>query len=92
MDLLQQFISKIQNDASIDAHHIAIYTSLYFLWLNRKDEWLEVDKETVMRFAKISSKATYYRKISLLGERSYIGYQPSQANGVPTRIKMITAL
>lgn len=92
IEILKQFYSRIQTDPIIDVWHISLYLSIFNLCSNSKVDWLEVDKETLMALSKISSTATYYRKIGILNKRQYIGYLPSQANGIPTKVKLLSLL
>ncbi|WON93753.1 hypothetical protein [Sphingobacterium sp. UGAL515B_05] len=87
-DLAILFVNKVQNDIAIDTKHIALYMAILFKCINAQKEKIVVDRSELMRLSKISSTATYYRKMAILNHYGYIGYYPSQANDMPTTVEL----
>ncbi|WP_209580823.1 hypothetical protein [Sphingobacterium siyangense] len=87
-DLAILFVNKVQSDISIDTKHIALYMAILFKCVNAQKERIVVDRNELMRLSKISSTATYYRKMAILNHCGYIRYYPSQANDVPTTVEL----
>ncbi|MOA30707.1 hypothetical protein [Sphingobacterium multivorum] len=87
-DLAILFVNKIQSDISIDTKHIALYMAILFKCVVTQKERIVVDRSELMQLSKISSTATYYRKMAILNHCGYIRYYPSQANDVPTTVEL----
>jgi hypothetical protein len=87
-DLVVKFIDRTKMDSAIDTKHIALYLSIIYLCSMARKETIAVNRNELMKLAKISSTATYYRKMAILNESGYVKYNPSQANDVPSTIKL----
>lgn len=87
-DQVVKIIERAQKDSAIDTKHIALYMSIMYLCTIAKRETISADRQELMKLAKISSTATYYRKMAMLNESGYVRYTPSHASDVPTTIKL----
>lgn len=78
LNVLLDFLHKIQSDPAIDAKHIALFIALYKRWVvqNCKNP-IKIKSHLIMEESKISSSATYFKKIKHLHEGEYIDYRPS---------------
>ena len=75
---IARFFLKIKDDNRIGPVHISLFVAIMQLWNdnNFQNPVCVVGKE-LMRTAKISGSATYYRCINDLNKFGYIRYKPS---------------
>jgi hypothetical protein len=86
-NLLLIFLEKIEDDPVIDSGHIAIYLALYRKWLlGGYSSYMRIKSSRIMKEAKISSSATYSKKIRELAHLKYIGYFPDHCRRKGTMI------
>lgn len=79
---LSDFYEAVVQDARIGTTHISLYMALLQQWnLNGGKNPIFVERDNVMRAAKINSRHTYNRCMSNLHEFGYIVYEPA-LNGV----------
>lgn len=72
------FFDAIANDARIGTTHISLYMALLKQWsLNIGNNSFSVERDNVMKAAKINSRQTYNRCMSNLHEFGYISYKPA---------------
>ena len=75
---LHHFLKAINNDHRVNTKHIAVYMTLYKLWLEKKcSNPIEIVSHKVMKAAKISSSSTWHKTIRSLDEYGYIRYEPT---------------
>ena len=84
---LSDFFSAIEKDCRVGITHIAIYSAL----LQYRQEQGPANPVTafsydIMRIAKVSAAATYYKCIKELDEYGYIKYVPSFKRNRGSRI------
>lgn len=75
---LTVFFDAIADDTRISATHISLYVSLLNDW-NMKGGLnpFAIERDTIMKTAKISARRTYHRCINNLQEYGYIKYLPA---------------
>lgn len=77
-DILELFFTKANNDACIDCVHISLFIAIFHKWVTQAgSNRIRLDRPNLMEAAKISSTATYFKKIQYLNEKGYIEYFPS---------------
>lgn len=83
---LSKFYKVLSEDARISATHISLYMALTQEWIitDGKNPFA-IDRETIMRTAKISARFTYNKCMNNLQEFGYIKYLPS-TNSFPQSI------
>lgn len=75
---LKAVFQLFSKDSRLHPTHISLYISLFQYWnINRFPESFFINREEVMKMAKIGSLATYHRCIRGLDEWKYISYIPS---------------
>lgn len=75
---LTGFFDKVAKDKMLNPTHISLYFALFQFWnCNRFKNPVPISKNEVMRFSKISSKATYHKCLKNLHALGYINYEPS---------------
>lgn len=75
---LSRFYNAIAEDARINATHISVYMALLQQWnLTGGKNPFPINRETVMKAAKINARYTYNKCINSLQEYGYIKYLPS---------------
>jgi hypothetical protein len=75
---LTGFYEAIADDARISVTHISLYMALRQQWnINAGKNPISVDRDTVMKTAKVSARYTYNRCMNELQEFGYITYLPS---------------
>jgi hypothetical protein len=81
MDLKEHFTGfyeAICNDSRITSVHISMYMALLLAYLlHASENPIQIDKEVLMRHAKMNARATYYKALQDLHEFGYINYIPS---------------
>lgn len=89
-DLLFEFMTRIEKDPTIDSKHISLFMAFYKIWADKGyNDSFVIYTIDVMRAAKISSVATYARKVKDLHNRSYIKYKPSHSIKVRTSVSLL---
>lgn len=75
---LTVFFDAIADDTRISATHISLYVSLWNDW-NMKGGLnpFAIERDTIMKTAKISARRTYHRCMNNLQEYGYIKYLPA---------------
>ncbi len=77
-------------DNRLNPTHISLYMALFQIWNhNRFPERFYVNREEVMRLAKIGSKSTYHRCAKDLNHYNYLIYFPSHNPFKGSEIKML---
>jgi DNA-binding MarR family transcriptional regulator len=87
---LEHFFEAIKRDPRISISHIVLYAAFYNLW--RKQDGrspVEVFRREMLDLTKISSSATYSKRINELSEYGYLRYEPSFNNKRPSRIFLL---
>ena len=75
---LTWFYKVIMNDARIGTSHISLYMALFQSWnLNAFCSPVSINRQEVMKLAKVSSSATYHKCMRDLVAYGYINYIPS---------------
>ncbi len=81
MDLKEHFTGfyeAILADPRIAPVHISMYMALLLAYLlHASENPIEVDREALMSYAKVSARATYYKSLQDLHSFGYIKYIPS---------------
>ena len=84
---LTYFFEKIRSDSRIGPIHIAVYTALLNVWINRMFQTpLVVFSSEVMPVAKISGRYNYQRALRELNLYGYLVYRPSMNKYKGSRI------
>ena len=77
----------IDKDPRISISHIGLFVTFLSLWERQKVVGpVEVFSRDVMTAAKISSTATYQKRIHELDQYGYIRYEPSYYKGKPSKV------
>jgi len=81
MDLKEHFTGfyeAILADPRITTVHISMYMALLLAYLLHEGENpIQIDRDSLMQYAKVSSRATYYKSLHDLDIFGYIKYIPS---------------
>ena len=86
---LNAVFMQFSKDSRLNPTHISLYIALFQIWnYNRFPDVFYVNREQVMKFAKIGSKSTYHRCVKELDFYKYIVYIPSHNPFKGSRIKM----
>ncbi|MAP56081.1 MULTISPECIES: hypothetical protein [Flavobacteriaceae] len=87
---LNAVFQQFAKDSRLNPTHISLYIALFQFWnINRFPETFYINREEVMKMAKIGSKATYHRCLKNLSDWSYIFYMPSHNPYKGSQIKML---
>jgi hypothetical protein len=77
-DQFTGFYEAIAEDPRMTYIHISMYMALLHLYvLHAGENPVQVNRESLMQFAKISGRVTYYKCLNELHEYGYIRYLPS---------------
>lgn len=75
---LTTFYKQVSEDARISATHISLYMALTQQWnLTGCRNPFPIDREKIMKAAKINARFTYNKCMNNLQEYGYIKYLPS---------------
>ena len=86
---LNAVFMQFSKDSRLNPTHISLYIALFQIWnYNRFPDVFYVNREQVMKFAKVGSKSTYHRCVKELDFYKYIVYIPSHNPFKGSRIKM----
>lgn len=84
---LSEFFSAIENDGRISVTHIGMYAALLQFWKDQQyANPMQVFSHQIMRLAKISSSATYHKRIKDLNDFGFIRYEPSYKRNAASKI------
>ncbi len=87
---LNAVFQQFARDSRLNPTHISLYIALFQFWnINRFPETFYINREEVMKMAKIGSKATYHRCLKNLSDWSFILYLPSHNPYKGSQIKML---
>ncbi|PQV62175.1 hypothetical protein CLV53_101450 [Sediminibacterium magnilacihabitans] len=86
---LTHFYNAIANDARIGTAHISLYIALFQQWnLNKGENPILIERNHMMKAAKINSRHTYNQCMNNLHEFGYIIYEPAANNVVLSKVKL----
>lgn len=89
-EVLERFFYRIATDPGIDAGHISLFMALYTVWLkDTSSDFFLISSSDLRWRAKISSTATYFKKINYLKENGYIHYEPNHYSKVGSKVGMV---
>ena len=87
---LTGFFHKSNADTEISPIHICLYITLFQRWnLNRFKNPILINREEIMKLAKIKSKATYHKCMKELHQKNYIIYKPSYSPYEGTEVSFV---
>lgn len=87
---LNSVFKRFAKDENLKANDISLYMALFQIWnQNRFSEMIYLNRQEVMKLAKIGSLKTYHRGLKYLDERRYIRYFPSHDPMVGSRVKLL---
>ena len=87
---LNAVFKRFSMDSRLNPSHISLYVALFQYWnIYRFPPVFYINREEIMRMAKIGSKATYHRILNSLSDYKYIHYLPSHNPYKGSRIKML---
>ncbi|OXS18947.1 hypothetical protein CGU36_27875, partial [Pseudomonas fluorescens] len=87
---LNAVFEQFRKDDRLNPTHISLYLALFQLWnYHRFRESFHVNREDVMKLAKIGSKSTYHRCVKELNYYNYLVYVPSHNPFKGSKIKML---
>ena len=87
---LNGVFEQFSKDSRLNPTHITLYMALFQFWnFNRFPAVFYINREEIMRMAKIGSKATYHRCLKNLHDWKYILYLPSHNPYKGSQIKML---
>ncbi|MDR7132654.1 hypothetical protein J2X69_005028 [Algoriphagus sp. 4150] len=86
---LEEFMAGIEKDPRICLSHIGVFSVL----LHMREEYggiepFPIHRDSIMKSAKISSTATYFKIINQLHEYGYIHYLPTFNRMSQSRVKL----
>lgn len=69
---------KLSEDNTLTSIHVSLYMALFMIWNECGfDTELSINRNDVMKLAKIGNANTYTKSLKMLDELGYIKYQPS---------------
>lgn len=84
---LSDFFTAIAKDGRISTTHIGVYAALLQYWQEHACiNPVQVYSHEMMRIAKISAKATYFKIVQDLHLFGYLRYEPSYKRNCPSRV------
>jgi hypothetical protein len=87
---LTAFYTAIADDVRINATHISIYMALLQRWnLSGGKNPVLIERDSLMKQAKINSRQTYNRCMNDLHQYKYIIYEPSVNASVKSKIMLV---
>lgn len=87
---LNAVFEQFRKDSRLNPTHISLYMALFQLWnYHRFRENFHVNREDMMKLAKIGSKSTYHRCVKELNHYKYLVYEPSHNPFKGSTIKML---
>lgn len=90
---LSAFYNRASEDGRIGATHISLYMALVHQWnlVGGKNPF-PIERDQVMRTAKISGRHTYNKCINNLKDYGYINYLPSSNSFRQSIVYLISSL
>ena len=86
---LQAITHLFEQDDRLSPWHISLYHALFHCWNDNKlQNPVSINRNEVMRLAKIGSVNTYTKALKQLSEWEYLVYEPSNNRWVGSRIYM----
>ncbi len=86
---LTDFYKAAAQDARIGTTHISLYMALLQHWnLNGGKNPILIERDNVMRVAKINSRQTYNQCMTNLHEFGYIIYEPATNGAVSSKVNL----
>ncbi|MBW4970787.1 hypothetical protein KZY98_09985 [Croceibacter atlanticus] len=87
---LNGVLKSFQEDSRLNPTHISLYMAFFQLWNHHRFcKKFHVNREDVMKLAKIGSKTTYHRCVRELNHYQYLIYVPSHNPFKGSIIKML---
>lgn len=78
IDQLTSFFASIVDDDRITTTHISLYMALFRSWnINNNQNPVSINRQNIMKVAKINGQATYHKCLKELTKLGYIEYIPS---------------
>jgi hypothetical protein len=78
IDQIINFYLSIKDDRRITTSHISIYMALFGYWnMNNGQNPVSINRNDIMKMAKINGLGTYHKCIKDLKDFGYIEYKPS---------------
>src|SRR5690606_3246237 len=91
--VLLDFLDRIGDDPVMDTGHIAVYMAIFKRWMVQGyTNPVRIHRKHIMSDAKISSTATYSKKIRELQENGYIEYLPSHCTLKGTWVNFLNTI
>ena len=87
---LNAVYDQFQKDSRLNPTHISLYMALFQYWNHHRfPEQFQINREEIMKLAKVGSKSTYHRVLKELTHWKYIIYLPSHNPFKGSKIKML---
>lgn len=87
---LNGVFQKFYEDSCLNPTHISLYMALFQVWnLNRFPKVFYINRQEIMKLAKVGSKATYHRCLRQLDDWKYLHYIPSHNPYKGSQVKML---
>ncbi len=87
---LNAVFQKFYTDKKLNPTHISLYMALFQFWnINRFPDEFYINRQEIMQFSKIGSKATYHRCLKQMNRWKYLKYIPSHNPYKGSKIKML---
>lgn len=72
---LNAFFKKAENDVILTPYHLSLYLALFRIWnANCFEDTITINRQSIMKKAKIGSKKTYYDCLNYLDAGGYLQY------------------
>lgn len=87
---LNAAFQQFYKDTRLNPTHISLYMALFQYWNQyRFPEHFQINREEIMKMAKIGSKSTYHRNLKDLTNWKYIVYLPSHNPFKGSKVKLL---
>lgn len=87
---LNAAFQQFYKDTRLNPTHVSLYMALFQYWNQyRFPEDFQINREEIMKMAKIGSKSTYHRNLKDLTNWKYIMYMPSHNPFKGSKVKML---
>ncbi len=84
---LSAFFLTISGDVKIGVTHISLYMALLHYWnINKRENPILINRNEIMKAAKINARYTYNKCINDLNNYGYIKYIPSSNPLVSSKV------
>ncbi|GGB20147.1 hypothetical protein [Puia dinghuensis] len=84
---LEQLLQPLRSDERVGPVHVCVYLALLQCGGGRKG-WFHIQRDEVMRLAKIKGRRTYYRVMGELAEIGFVEYWASRNGKSGSRVRM----